>query len=491
MGLVFGSLMVVGGLSVGMSLWAIRVQRHDALVMNLAGRQRMLSQRLAKEAWRGLVKGQDPRSLEEMRTTAHQFEAGMQALRDGGQIAYGGTTVSVPPATDPAFRVALEGVQATWESLHRAAHAVLEEEPGNPAFTQGVADLERLSGVILGQIDEAVRLYQAAAEARVVRLAWLQLAFLLAGGGVLALGFGLILIQVLRPVSALETAIQRMEGGDLNYPVRVQVQNELGRLAQAFEDMRGRIKASIQKSIGLLHATKLLTSERSLDELLQQAVEGAARTVGARYGAIGLLDEEGWLKTFIHTGLSPEEATRIGDPPKGRGILGALLREGLPLRLDDLTKDPRAHGFPPHHPPMKSFLGVPITVRGKVLGRLYLTEKEGGPFTAEDEALLTSFGEIIAGLVEKAQLYEALRLSALQLEAKVEDRTRELQVVNAQLEEALRRVEEASRHKSEFLANMSHELRTPLNSIIGFSQLLQEQTFGPLTESRPGTCRTS
>ncbi len=224
-------------------------------------------------------------------------------------------------------------------------------------------------------------------------------------------------------------------------------------------------------------ATKLLTSERFLDALLQQAVEGAAGVLGARYGAIYLQNEAGGMKAFFHTAMSPEEEARIGSLPQGVGLLRALLEEGRPLRLDDLFKDPRAAGFPPGHPPVASFLGVPIVAKGKILGALYFTERATGPFTPEDETLLISFSEIIAGLIENAALYEELRASARQLEAKVEGRTRELQ-------EAMRQTEAASRHKSEFLANMSHELRTPLNSIIGFSALLKTRTFGPLNDKQ-------
>jgi len=249
------------------------------------------------------------------------------------------------------------------------------------------------------------------------------------------------------------------------------------RLFQDAQDRLAKLRAFYE-------ATKLLTSQSFLDTLLQQAVEGAARAVSARYGAIGLLGEEGRLKTFLTYGISPEEVARIGAPPIGLGIFGVLHRGGLPLRLDDLARGPGAHGFPAHHPPMKGFLGVPIASKGKVLGGLYLTEKEGGAFTAEDEALLVSFTEIVAGLIENATLYEELRLAARHLEAKVEDRTRELQVANLKLQDATRQAEDASRHKSEFLANMSHEIRTPLNAVIGFSELLQRQGVGPLNEKQ-------
>ncbi len=253
-GLVFAVLMLIGGLSVAVSLWATQAQQYDALLINLASRQRALSQKTAQEAWLGLWKGQDPRYLAQMHTTAHQFEEGLRALMDGGQLTYAGTAVSVPPATNPAFRAALGEVQATWESLHQAAHAVLENEPGSPAFTQGVTDLERLSGVILEEMDEAVRLYQAAAEGRVARLRWAQLAFLVSGGLTLALGYGLILVQVLRPISALKIAIRRMGQGDLDYPVGVRVHNELGQLAEAFEDMQRRIKEQTEELQAALSA---------------------------------------------------------------------------------------------------------------------------------------------------------------------------------------------------------------------------------------------
>ncbi|RMF38925.1 MAG: hypothetical protein D6759_00315, partial [Chloroflexi bacterium] len=162
-GLVFAALLLLGGLSVGTNLWTIRAQRHDALIVNLAGRQRMLSQRLSAKTWLGLVEGQSPERRAEVEEVARQFEESLQALLEGGQITYGEVTVLVPPATDPAFRAALETVQTTWEPLHQAARTVLEEEPGSPAFTRGMANLDRFSEAVLEAMDDAVRLYQATA----------------------------------------------------------------------------------------------------------------------------------------------------------------------------------------------------------------------------------------------------------------------------------------------------------------------------------------
>ena len=133
-----------------------------------------------------------------------------------------------------------------------------------------------------------------------------------------------------------------------------------------------------------------LSSELSLDALLQQLVEKAALLTSARYAALGVIDQTGdALERFLTTGIDPETHAAIGDLPKGRGILGVLIREATPLRLADLSADPRSVGFPPNHPPMRTFLGVPIVLRGVAYGNLYLSEKHGGEeFTEEDEELI-------------------------------------------------------------------------------------------------------
>ncbi|MBI4546218.1 MAG: type IV pili methyl-accepting chemotaxis transducer N-terminal domain-containing protein [Gemmatimonadetes bacterium] len=242
LGLVLVDVALVGGLLVATSLWNTRAQRHDALIINLTGLQRMLSQKMAKEAALGLVKGDGPRYVEQMHATAHEFAVDLRALIQGGPAQYMGTLVWLPPAEDPEFLAALERVQADWEPLHRAAHAVLESEPASPAFQQGVADLERLSGAILTKVDAAVRVYEAAAEARVSRLELAQLGFLAAGALVLLLSYALIVQRVLRPVRALEAAASRIAAGDLDSAVDVRVGNELGRLGEVLEGMRRAVK---------------------------------------------------------------------------------------------------------------------------------------------------------------------------------------------------------------------------------------------------------
>jgi signal transduction histidine kinase len=158
----------------------------------------------------------------------------------------------------------------------------------------------------------------------------------------------------------------------------------------------------------LVDAGIALSSELSLDALLQQLVETAAQLTGARYVALGVIDQTGTnLERFLTTGIDAETHAAIGDLPRGRGILGVLIREAKPMRLDNLGDDPRSVGFPANHPPMHSFLGVPILLRGVAYGNLYLTEKEGGgSFTDEDEELTQLLAAQAAVAIENTRLYD-------------------------------------------------------------------------------------
>jgi signal transduction histidine kinase len=172
----------------------------------------------------------------------------------------------------------------------------------------------------------------------------------------------------------------------------------------------------------LLDAIAAVTGELSLDAVLQRLVEVAVELTGARYGALGVIDRSGSaLERFITTGIDDETRTTIGDPPHGRGILGVLIRDAAPLRLHDIADDPRSVGFPPSHPPMRSFLGVPVMLRAVAYGNLYLTEKEGGEdFTDEDQELVSLLAAQAAVAIENARWYESATQWSRQLESLIE-----------------------------------------------------------------------
>jgi signal transduction histidine kinase len=156
----------------------------------------------------------------------------------------------------------------------------------------------------------------------------------------------------------------------------------------------------------LFEAALVLHSELSLPAVLQRIIEVATELTEARYGALGVIEDDHLIQ-FVTTGISEEERAAIGEPPTGHGILGVLIEEKGTLRLPDIEADPRAHGFPPHHPPMRTFLGTAVRARGEVFGNIYLTEKMGGgEFTEDDERVVEVLAAQAGVAIENARLYE-------------------------------------------------------------------------------------
>jgi signal transduction histidine kinase len=235
-------------------------------------------------------------------------------------------------------------------------------------------------------------------------------------------------------------------------------------VAMAFLQERELAVGRGREQLGaLVEAGMVLTAERSLEAVLQRIVEVACRLLGARYGAVGVLDAQGGLGRFITTGISEETKARIGQLPVGKGILGVLVREGKPLRLADLSRDPRAHGFPPDHPPMHSFLGVPIVSKGRLFGNLYLTEKQDAEeFSKEDEKLAVTLAAQAAIAIENASLYEEVQRSYDELK-----RSQHLLVRQEKLASLGR-----------LAAGLAHELNNPLSSVAGIAEALTRRLAG-------------
>jgi len=196
-------------------------------------------------------------------------------------------------------------------------------------------------------------------------------------------------------------------------------------------------------------ATAALITDASLDEVLHRVVQVAAQVIGSRYAAIGMAGPGGnALESFTTYGIDRALESTLGPPPSGHGILGLVMREARPIRLSDLTKHPDSRGFPPHHPVMRSFLGVPIVGRRGVLGNLYLTEKTNGDqFTDEDEDIAILLAAKTAAAVENARHHEE----------------------SARL---LEEVQQLHRARERFFAMVNHELRNALSAVYGWSEML-------------------
>lgn len=204
----------------------------------------------------------------------------------------------------------------------------------------------------------------------------------------------------------------------------------------------------------LLAAGVAISSEHALDDLLQQVVDSARDVVGARYAALGVLGEDGRsLVQFVTSGLSQAERDRIGAVPQGRGLLGLVIREARPIRIRSIAGHPSSYGYPPHHPHMNAFLGVPIIARSRVFGNLYLTEKIGAEeFSPEDESIAVMLAAQAAVAVESAQLLD--------------------------------RVQAMQRQRDQFFAMINHELRNALTGVYGWAeQLVRAKSSGTVTRA--------
>ena len=187
-----------------------------------------------------------------------------------------------------------------------------------------------------------------------------------------------------------------------------------------------------------------ITSSHDLAFVLQEIVTAACALTEARYGALGIFDSSGHIQEFITHGTCPEERARIGDLPRGLGILGLLNDLQQPLRLADLTNNPLSTGFPAYHPPMRTFLGTPIRLPNEGVGNIYLTEKAGGQeFTPEDESLLVIFASQAASAIKNAQLFQHEHAALIEAERAITER-RQADKENEVERQRLRALVEAS-----------------------------------------------
>jgi GAF domain-containing protein len=185
------------------------------------------------------------------------------------------------------------------------------------------------------------------------------------------------------------------------------------RLDELLAELQTRLQAVLDardRTHALLEAVVAIGGHLELEVVLRRIVEAAVELVSARYGALGVIGEGGTLVEFVPVGLDESQIAGIAHWPEGRGLLGKLITDPRPLRMPDIAAHPESSGFPEGHPPMRSFLGVPVRIRDEVYGNLYLTEKQGGAeFDDEDQALVQALAAAAGVAIENARLYSEAR----------------------------------------------------------------------------------
>lgn len=261
----------------------------------------------------------------------------------------------------------------------------------------------------------------------------------------------------------------------------------LRQLADALEQKRLQLQAV--NAAGLA-----LTSELDRDEVLQRVADQARSVANAKYAALGVFDEEGIVETFTTSGITLEERARIGSLPRGLGLLGHLQKEPQPLRLRDLHEHPSSVGFPKNHPPMRSFIGTPIVLRGEPLGNLYLTEKQGTEeFTEDDAEALETLAAQAAIAIENARLYEQIeRVSVLEERQRIrmdlhDGVMQSLYGVGLLLEDIAERVDSEPARAKDQLWRSIDRLNAAIADLRGYVLGLRQVQASdqPLTESLP------
>lgn len=276
--------------------------------------------------------------------------------------------------------------------------------------------------------------------------------------------------MIINPLKVLNRGVREISSGRLDLQLPVISYDEVGLLTDEFNRMALSLGSIRQKMIEqnrrlntLYEASRVISSTISLPELLKELISHARILVNARYGAIGLRDEDGKLKKFITSGITAQEVEAIGSLPVGKGLLGEMLKEKRPVRVDNIAEYPRSYGFPPNHPVMKTFLGIPIIVGDRVLGSYYFCDKvDGEHFTKADEEILLSFAADAALAIERAELFDRIARHEEELEKIIEERTKELKEVH---EELLRK--ERLAIMGQMAGGVAHEIKNPLAGIKG------------------------
>ncbi len=425
-----GSFALVAA-SVAVTIAALRTQQDDARVINLAGRQRMLIQKMILEA-QGFQSGPGPTYRADLDDTAYvYFEQTLNALITGGEAPYtDGATVVLPPTHDPATLAQLTKVSSLWwNQIDPAIHVLLRDDPHDAASAQAAATIESLSPVLLLEMDKAVRLYEAEAERKVARAQSIQVGFLAIAAALVVVTFLLTERWVLVPIARLGAAARRMGEGDLDTPVSVVGLGEIDDLARSFDDMRQSLAASqveqarlytyawerLERITALHDIDAAITSYLSMEETLDTLLEKVMERLRVDAAAVALVTSEtGELNYAARRGLDGE-FFKDGLLRVNEGIAGLVAHNSKPVAIVDVRGEPRfVRRSIAEQLGIVSYLAVPLRARGETLGVLELATREQHTFFPEEVDFFVTLAGQAAIVIENTRMFEEARRRATQ-----------------------------------------------------------------------------
>ena len=423
--LSFAALMVV---SVGLIYWELGRQRQDAVLINVAGRQRMLAQQMTLLAV-GSVEFNDPAAPVALEHSNRLFEESLKALRNGGAAPeMPGTASILPPTTDPEALSQIESISQSWAAYRDAQASLLSLPPGSPGLEPARLDLETRSADLLAKSNALVLLYQAESVSRVTRLRVIEIGVFICALLILAAGAWVTQRSILGPLRSLREAAQRIGENDLDTPIRLPAPQELGDLAQSLDDMRGHLRSSRSELVELagtleqrvaqrtreLEALNEVSREISAQLNVQQvldSVTGKARSLlGAEVASLCLLDGTGdWLNLRALSG--PQAAILAGTAPSkdqfANSVLtghGAMAGVNCMGGCQMLAAEYRG-----------SHLAAPLRIGHQVIGALCVGSSQAGSFSGDATGILSKLANTAAIALENARLYaQAERVATLE-----------------------------------------------------------------------------
>jgi two-component system nitrate/nitrite sensor histidine kinase NarX len=401
---------------------AVRAQAADALVINLAGRQRMLTQAMSKAAL-GVAGGRGPEYEEELHQAATLFDRTLAALIDGGAVPYGERTVVLPGTTDRAIRDQLEAVQGLWVRLSGIVDAVQASEPQSAAFAEAILDLESLSSAVLEETDRAVQLYEAAAKAKLDRLRRIQVSFFASALALVGMGYVLTQRTVVDPLADLERSAKRIAGGDLDSPIQITSTGsvEVRTLAESLESMRQRLAdshneleswaADLESRVthrtaelaALFELSNELSGTLEIARVLQWVTDKTRELAGGDVAVLCLVDPAD--REMMVSAVSGSREALVGYPETlGQELEDRLVEADLLHQANEcVLLDPAFR---------HSHLVVPLRIADRVLGWLCVGHRDPNSFGEEQSRLLTLLANAGAVALENARAYEQAEQAA-------------------------------------------------------------------------------